>query len=205
MDETIEMAKYFTKVKVRGIIQAGANTGQEIKFFRKYTTKIILFEPIPVHALNLSRMNSDLMVYNYALGNDDKEGILHIASNQGESSSLLKPVDHIFHYKNITFTKEVLVKIRKFSTIAKEESIDITKYNVLMTDCQGYDLEVIKGFDEHIEWIDLVVCEFINTNLYEGNAGLKDITEYLESRGLIFAGQTPEHFGAGNAFFKRTV
>jgi FkbM family methyltransferase len=203
MDETIEMAKYFTKVNIRGIIQAGANTGQEIKFFRKYTTKIILFEPIPVHALNLSRMNLDLMVYNYALGNDDKEGILHIASNQGASSSLLQPVDHIFHYKEITFNEDILVKIRKFFTIAKEESIDVSKYNVLVTDCQGYDLEVIKGFEEHIDVIDLVVCEFINTNLYEGNAGLKEITEYLESKGLNFVGQAPEYLGAGNAFFKR--
>jgi len=34
------------KIKILGIIQAGANIGQECKNFEKYTKNIICFEPV---------------------------------------------------------------------------------------------------------------------------------------------------------------
>lgn len=204
MDETQGMKESFDKMTVRGVIQAGANWGQEIGFFRNYTKNIILCEPIPECAAALSAGNSDLMVFDFALGNEDRDdGVLHVSTNSGVSSSLLMPVDHITHYKEILFPYDVTVRIRKFSTIIRDNSINMAKYNVLVTDCQGYDLEAIKGFEHHIDNIDLVVSEFINTNLYEGNAGLQDMVEHLGASGFVFAGQTPEYLGAGNAFFTR--
>lgn len=198
------MIEYFNQIStIRGIIQAGANTGQEVSLFENYTNNIILIEPIPQLAHHLSQSYPNYLVVPCALGSINAKMDLHLASNSGESSSLLKPLNHTVYYPDITFGQSIEVPVRTFNSLIDDYKIDIDLFNVLISDTQGYDLEAIKGFGSHIQKIDLVVAEYINSNLYENDASLEDMVSYLIPLGFELVNTFSENLGAGNAVFKR--
>ena len=190
------MKKYLDMVNVKGIIQVGANTGQEVPILEKYTQNIMLIEVHPHLINNLKLKFPNYIVIETALGNENTERDFYLASN-GESSSLLKPNKHLDFYPTIKFNDTMKVKVQRFEDLG----IDISSYNVLLTDTQGVDLDVLKGFGNLINNIDLIISEYINTELYEGNQGLNLFKEYLKDFELIET--CDENLGAGNAIFKR--
>jgi FkbM family methyltransferase len=138
-----------------------------------------------------------------ALGQTDCEMDFHLASNNGESSSLLKPLKHIEYYPHITFNKTISVPVRRFETIVKDYEINISNFNVIISDTQGYDLECLKGFGESITNFDLIISEYINSNLYENDSNLQSFIDYLTPLGFEFIKTFSENIGAGNVVFKK--
>ncbi len=189
--------------KVRGVIQIGANSGQEVASILNYTRNVVLIEPIPTLAEMLSVRYPTCVVIKCALGSQDCEMDFHIASNNGESSSLLKPLKHIDYYPTIKFNNKIKVPVRKFSTVASDNNINIDNFNVIISDAQGYDLECLKGFGEDICKFDLIMSEYINSNLYENDGNLESFKDYLIPLGFSFVGTTSETLGAGNVIFKK--
>jgi len=69
------------KIKILGIIQAGANIGQECKNFEKYTKNIICFEPVTKAFQVLKKNNPEKwFIKNYnedlLVGQPDEEKII---------------------------------------------------------------------------------------------------------------------------------
>lgn len=190
------MKKYLEMINVKGIIQVGACNGQEIPLIENFTKNIMLIEPHPHLANFLKSRYPKYKVIETALGNENTERDFYTASN-GESSSLLKPFEHIKFHPTITFNDIIKVKVQRF----KDMKIDISNFNVLLTDTQGTDLDVLKGFGDLINNMDLIISEYINSELYYGNQGLKLFIEYLKDFELIET--FDENNGAGNAVFKR--
>jgi len=190
------MKKYLDMVNIKGIIQVGANTGQEVSMFEQYTKNIMLIEPHPRIVDLLKTKYPKYTIIETALGNEDLERDFYVASN-GESSSVLKPKQHLTIYPTITFNEIRKVQVRKFKSL----EIDISGYNVVITDTQGCDLDVLKGFGELLNGIDLIISEYIDTELYENNQGLNLFIEYLTNFKLIETFDV--NSGAGNAVFKR--
>ena len=188
---------------IKGIIQIGANSGQEVPLFKTLTQNIILVEPIPHLAEQLKINYPTCLTVACAAGSANAKSILHIASNNGESSSLLTPIDHKLYYPGVTFNQTIDVSIKRFDEIIHEHKIDMQNFNVLVTDTQGYDLEAIKGFGEYITNIELIICEYINSNLYQNNASFSSISDYLSLFGFKFITKLDEALGAGNAVFKK--
>ena len=185
--------------KIKGVVQVGSNTGQECNVFRNYTKKIICFEPIPPVFEVLQRNSPDAICYNFALGDKNETKTMHIASNNGESSSFLKPKNHTDLYHWIKFDYKVELEIKRFDTL----NIDLSEYNVLVSDTQGYEVNVMKGFGEHIKSFDCILVEYINSELYEGDSSLDDITNYLKDFNFELEGAYPEAEGWGNALYKK--
>jgi FkbM family methyltransferase len=155
---------------IKGIIQIGANSGQEVPLFKTLTKNIILVEPIPRLAEQLKTNHPTCLVVECAAGSLNTKSTLHIASNNGESSSILTPADHKLYYPGVIFNQTIEVNIKRFDEIIYEHKIDMQNFNTLITDTQGYDLEAIKGFGQYITNIELIICEYINSNLYQNNA-----------------------------------
>lgn len=188
---------------VRGIIQVGANSGQELGLFKRVTNNIILIEPIPQLSDYLKQSYPDCLVIPCGLGSTNSTMDLHLASNRGESSSVLKPSDHTKYYPDVLFEHSIKIPIRTFESIIAEYQINMDNFNVLISDTQGYDLEAIKGFGLYITKVELIIAEYINSNLYENNASLQDMIDYLSPLGFTLVTTFDENLGAGNAVFKK--
>jgi len=197
MESTLfEDIKQFTEI--RGVIQVGYNIGQELNTIKNYTKNIICFEPVPPVFDYLKKSNPDVICYNIGLGDTDEAKDMYIATNNGESSSFLKPLNHTTAFPHIEFRKSIEpLQIRRFDSL----DIDLTNYNILFSDTQGYEIQVLKGFGTLLEKIDIIYVEYINAEFYEGDSSLEQITEYLSGHSFKLH-KTYEDAGSwGNAMY----
>jgi FkbM family methyltransferase len=184
------------KINIKGIIQVGSNTGQECSLFRDYTKNIICFEPIPHIFETLKNNNPDVICFNLGLGDVNEIKTMNISSNNGESSSFLKPLNHLQYY-NVDFNETMNLEIKRFDSL----EIDITNHNIIISDTQGYEINVLKGFGDKLKNIDGVIIEYINSKLYEGDSSLDDISNYLKNYNFILEDKNEGGVGWGNALY----
>ena len=184
--------------KIKGVVQVGANLGQECNFFRRYTNNIICFEPLKTQFEYLKNKNNDIICYNFALGDKNEIKEMYIASNDGASSSFLKPLNHLNEFTHIHFQKSnELFEIKRFDSL----DINLENYNTLISDTQGYELNVFKGFGNKLNEIDSIYVEYINSSQYEGDSSLTEIEKYLSQYGFKLLELYKESENWGNAIF----
>ena len=99
--------------------------------------------------------------------------------NKGMSCSLLKPVNHLELYPQITFDSTIEVNQTSLDSYFEENDIDIIKFNMINIDVQGYELEVFKGAINSLTMIDYVMTEVNLDELYEGCPMMEDLDEFL--------------------------
>lgn len=168
------------KMEITGVIHIGAHHGEEIPvYINNGITKIVLFEPIEenfdIVAEHASSYNADILGYQVALGNESKEVEIYLSSNQYESSSILKPKKHLELYPDITFDRKATVELKRL------DDYNFTEYNLLNIDVQGYELEVLKGAENTLKYIDYIYCEVNRDEVYENNAYIDDIDQFLSN------------------------
>lgn len=192
--------------KIDGVIQVGANYGQEVNELKKFTKNIILIEPVPEIAKFLSEKFPDCKIFEYGIGSDDFKTTLYKSSNQGASSSILKPENVLNMYPWISFNESIEIEVKKIETLILNDQIDINNYNVLISDTQGYELHVLKGCGKYINKFDIIIVEFIDCNLYQNDASLENIKNYLSEFGFelldLYDGENGRKIGHGDAIFK---
>ena len=107
------------------------------------------------------------------MGNSNGNITMNLSSNGLESSSILKPKLHLELYPDITFDNTEEVEIKKL------DDYNYSNYNFMNMDVQGYELEVLKGAVKTLNQIDYVYCEVNRGEVYENNAMIGEIDEYL--------------------------
>jgi FkbM family methyltransferase len=184
---------------VRGVIHVGAHHGQEyweyIQSFGNISTH--WFEPLPSAFEVLSQrlqQQPNCHLYHCALGaSNDEVSIWEDSGNDGQSSSLMKPKEHLSQWSHITFDSTRNVQMRTL------DSFGITGSNVLVMDAQGYELEVLKGAVETLKMVDHVFCEINSIEMYEGCPTPDEIDAFLVSHGFVMREQwwTDDKWGDG--------
>ena len=176
LDKTLK--KY--KNKISGVIQVGAHIGQEVdKFLKLGDINIYLFEPQKESLIELKKYEkySNVSIFAYGLGNKNENVEFYISDNKvGVASSVLKPKLHLDYFPEYEFKKKEVIELKKFS---KLKEIDA---NFLMLDVQGYELEVLKGFEDKIDKIDYIFTEVSLEEIYEGNTLVNDLDAFLSSK-----------------------
>ena len=167
-------------MNISGIIHIGAHYGEEIsEYIRNGIQDIIVFEPLKsnfeVLEENLSDLNANISGYQVALGNDEKMVSMYVSDNQQQSSSILKPKLHLQNHPTVGFPTVEEVEMVKLDKYFEETS----KFNFINMDVQGYELEVLKGGSETLKHVDYVYCEVNRDEVYEDNAYVEELDEYL--------------------------
>mgnify|MGYP006276725423 FL=1 len=168
---------------VKGIIHVGAHYGEEIsEYVDNGIQDIIVFEPLSecfdVLAQKVMSLNANVEGHQVALGSAPGTATMYLSDNEKQSSSILKPKVHLTHHPHVKFngTEEVEVDML--------DNFDTKDYNFLNMDVQGYELEVLKGATETLKHVDYVYCEVNRDEVYEGNAYVEELDEFLSAYGM---------------------
>lgn len=166
-------------MNISGVIHIGAHYGEEVESYLNQGIKdIVLFEPLlenfDIIEKNVSNLNANIIGHQVALGNENKNIQMNLASNNLESSSILKPKLHLIQHGHITFNGTEEVEMKKL------DDFNYQTYNFINMDVQGYELEVLKGATETLKFVDYVYCEVNRDEVYEGNAMIEDIDNFLQ-------------------------
>ncbi|MFW5704367.1 MAG: FkbM family methyltransferase [Nanoarchaeota archaeon] len=175
----INLNKIIRNSKIDMVFDIGANIGSYSLILRKtgFNKKIIAFEPIKKYYLlakkNLSK-EKGILVENMALGNKTGFETINIASNGGQSSSILN-FSKIPNIKKISTEK---IKIITISDYIKEKNLTKKKL-FLKLDVQGYELNVLKGIKDFSN-IELIQLEMGFVNYYDGETLFEGLSDHMK-------------------------
>ena len=167
------------------IFDIGANVGQSVRKFREELPNCTIhsFEPSPT-TFELLRQNvsafENLHLRNCALGSSS--GQMSFLENTKPNMSSFLPLST---YGWGEIEKETLVEVETIDQYCSER--DIQRMDILKSDTQGFDLEVLKGAEETIQEnkVGLVYLEIIFSDMYEYLPSLAEIYEFLVQRDFL--------------------
>ena len=174
-------------LNVKGVIHVGGHIGEEIPIYQKYTDNIYVFEP---QKECFDQISDTVKKYNCALGNEKGKAVMYIADNK-QSSSLLEPKTHLKEHPSVLFNETTVVKVETL------DNFKIKTCNFLNMDVQGYELNVLKGGIDTLQFIDAVYTEVNTDELYTNNPLLEDMDIWLKEKGFVrvWTHITPNHWG----------
>ncbi len=192
------------KKRITGIIQVGANLGQETEVFLENDLQHIhLFEPLQEVFLRLENKfleQKNIYLYNFALGNKNTEMVMNVSStNNSSSSSLLDPDLHTKLFPEVEFDKKEKVIVRKLI------NFNITDSNFLLLDTQGYELEVLKGLGINIKYIDFIFSEIAREHVFKDGVLVSQLDQFLKNEGFVrYRTSWASNKPTGDAIYVRT-
>ena len=182
---------WLQKFGIKTIIDIGANEGQFIDKISKILpdVNIYSFEPLKDSFIKLKEKISDkknITAFNFALGDEEKENIIN-RNEYSPSSSLLELTD--LHKNAFPITKKVKeesIYVKELDKIANE--LEIKKKVMLKVDVQGYELNVLRGAENTIKDIDIILIETSFYELYKNQPLFNEIYIFLSDRGFNYYG-----------------
>ena len=213
VDLALDIGKRLNRQPVKVIFDVGANIGQTAaEFSQKFPeAQIHSFEPVADIFQDLQRNTRGLervRCYDFGLGNSSGTANIYlqeksvwnsiVTDKQSEGNLLTKPLQKVEEIE--------LQTVDFFACNNGIEHIDLLK-----TDTEGYDLEVIKGAAKYLQEnrISFVLSEVGFYKRDRGHTYFPDIHDYLDSQGFQLVdlyGITPainlhNRFGFANALF----
>jgi len=188
-------------VKPKGVIHVGANTCQELPLYLEHGIE----HRIWIEANKDLKFPKGEFIRHVAIGEYCGTSRLYIASNNGESSSIIEPHLHRSVYKEIDFYKIIEgITIYTLEHVLSEQSINMNlkHLNYLVLDIQGAELKALKGLGLFVNHFDVIITEAYTEELYQGCGKLDEIEAFLSNYKLIeFAEEVGK--GWGDAAFIR--
>ena len=172
-------------LKIKGIIHVGGHHGEELEdYIDEGIQNIILFEPLSdcfdVIGYKCQDLNANIEGHQVALGSERGIAKMYVSDNEKQSSSILKPKVHLTHHPHVKFPETEDVEVH----LLDDYLPNIKDYNFINMDVQGFELEVLKGGKETLEQVNYVYCEVNRDEVYENNAYVEEIDEFLAGYGM---------------------
>lgn len=173
----------------RTLVQVGASGGQELEeFINAGITNAVLIEPLdmPFSVLKHRVQNIPSYIPFQALitSSNGKKFEFNIASNGGQSSSILKPEEHLVKFPHVSFPDKIELYGYRLDSIIKymrnESILNFDKIDMLYIDVQGAELFVLKGAGELLEDIKYIWTEVCPGNAYKDGARYQEIIGFLD-------------------------
>ena len=215
MEQILNMQALVLKhqMEVKGVIHIGAHYGQENVVYDDLNfPNRAFFEPLSSNFAILSEKIKEWPLYNLALGSAPGKAHMYVEhANAGMSSSLLKPQKHLEQYPHITFPDKEEVTIDTLDNVIVDPARGFNgfeqfkqSYNFINIDVQGYELEVFRGAREALKYIDYIMTEVNNDEVYENCAKVEELNEFLGLYNFEMAAVNWVGGTWGDAFYIKT-
>lgn len=161
------------KNNIKTIFDVGCRTDS---LFKTFEGDVHYFDPITDFIVNLSKQptNNKTSYYNiFGLGDENKEEYYY--PNYESFYDRIKSCHHS------DSSNKVLLKIYKAKDYIIEKNIK--NIDFIKIDTEGYELNVLKGFEEFLEDVKIIQFEYGGTFL-DNNVRLIDVIKYLEDKGF---------------------
>lgn len=178
------------------IFDVGANEGQtSVLFSNRFPNSIIhAFEPFSGAFQKLRDNTSayrNIIPHHMALGKEDGVGTIFLNKDSRtnslfpNSSSLPEWADS---REGVKPAGTESIELKRLDSFCNEN--DISKINVLKLDCQGYEMEILRGSGYYLSprHIDLIYTEVLFVPLYEGQACFIEVFKMLDDPGFKLVG-----------------
>lgn len=146
--DLIVKEKYFPNQTNGIIVEVGAAGPDKLSFtkmFREEGWRCISIEPNPYFVNMHKELGNEIYQYACADYSEDEAEfhIIHGAGYEGESYSSIKP-----RYNGAPEANEIIkTKIRPLNYILEQEAKLTQEIDILIIDVEGWELDVMKGFD----------------------------------------------------------
>lgn len=174
-----DMKRFTRKRSQLTIFDIGANVGQTIDKFKHYFPVSVLhaFEPGSATFEELFKNYKETQsTYLYKMALGSTKGEMEFFENDNPDMSSFLEIDRMGWGKII---KTTMVKTITIDEFCEENSID--KIDILKTDTQGFEFEVLKGASQMMKAnkIQLIYLEIIFSEQYKGLPSCGDIYNFL--------------------------
>jgi FkbM family methyltransferase len=186
-------------IHTSGVLHLGANTGQEFEeYARLGIREIIWVEALPdlfSELIKKVRATDDALCICVS-DKDDELVTFNVASNGGQSSSILEFGTHSKEHPSVVFTRQIEIRTSRIDSAFKERGIEIEEDDwFLNIDLQGAELKALKGMDTLLHHFKYAYIEVNEKELYKGCPLVGEIDMYLA--GFGFVGKEVKMTGAG--------
>ncbi|MEM1165487.1 MAG: FkbM family methyltransferase [Planctomycetota bacterium] len=205
----LEKARRRYGVGARGVIHIGGHLGQEAARYRAEGIDDQLWiEPQPeaFEAMRAAVGDSPrVRCANVACGSTRGVAQLRqIDARGGGMSSLLEPGDEARARFGAEVSRLIEVPVVPLDELLEELSVDRARFNGVVIDVQGFELEVIRGAAGHIAaHVDVLVSEVSRRPLYEGSCLESDLDAELEPLGFARVYTRLKPYEHGDAIYLR--
>lgn len=189
------------EARIRTFIDVGANYGQWYSMLGKEINgrDFWAFEPLPAqfrHLRNEFGHQTGFNAVNLAVSDFTGEARLHVASNKGASSSLLKPSNHLKLNQEILFPDQILVKTITLDDFFLNQTIHEPIY--LKLDVQGQEAKVINGAQKFLKGVKIIELESSMSSQYQDETEHHELMSKIKSYGFVyFCGSRPRRDSSG--------
>ena len=164
----------------------GANTGQEGELYQSFGLDVVWIEPIPEIFGKLQRHVSQFRAqaaFCYLVTDEDySDCTLHVANNEGASSSILDFRAHSEMWPDVRYTHSVSVKSITLGTLISRESIDLGRFDALILDTQGSELRILRGAADLLTNFRFIKAEVPDFESYGGCCQISELSAFMLSK-----------------------
>ncbi|MGA1354328.1 MAG: FkbM family methyltransferase, partial [Candidatus Limnocylindrus sp.] len=107
----------------------------------------------------------------------------HVASNHGQSSSVLPLKHHRDIWPEVRFDRTIQLTGWTLPTLLERDGIDGRTYDALVLDTQGAEMSVLRGAGSLLRGFRYVKVEAADFELYEGCCTLAELSAFLARYG----------------------
>lgn len=195
----VVMKDLLTKVKLNGCFHIGAHNCEEIVYYEKWG--INLNDMIWIDAIDEKVKEAQSRgipnVYNAVITDKDDEDIVFNIANNIQSSSIYELGTHLVEHPYINYVGKIKMKSKKIDTFMNENNLDRSKYNLWSFDIQGAELLALKGGKESIKYVDAIILEVNEKQLYKDCCLITEIDDFLSEYNFkrVFTHMTSHGWG----------
>jgi FkbM family methyltransferase len=192
-------------ISINGILHIGAHECEELG----------LYSNLGVNASNIiwidgnkekvaqSQLRGIPNVYYAVISDENDKEVEFKITNNGQSSSILDFGSHSIHHPHVHFIETQIHKTTTLASFYKENTLDITKYNLWNFDIQGAELLALKGAGDAINYVNALYLEVNTEEVYKGCGLISEIDEYLSRYNFKRVITKMTEFGWGDALYIR--